>query len=115
MGVADADTVDLVAHDPNRDEAVLVLIEDRPWGNSGTLLPDLEIKLNTYLLYVTQGNLAEQFPDLKGKPVHVQLRSSYSLGEPELNYLRIVCMRHFAPAGIRFSWRVLGEQDEHGV
>ena len=115
MSVAEVETIDFVAHDPGRDEALLVLVEERAWQDSGALLHDLQAKLNSYLLYVVEGKLGAEYPSLEGKPVHFQLRSSYPLGERELGFLRIVCKHHFAPAGIRFSWRIIGEHIEHGV
>ena len=115
MSVAQVETIDFVAHDPNRDEALLVLVEERPWQDSGALLQDLQAKLNSCLQFVVQGKLGAKFPNLEGKPVHFQLRASYPPGERELGFLRIVCKHHLAPAGIRFSWRIVGEQIEHGV
>jgi len=115
MAVADAGTIDIVAHDPARDEALLVMVEDRPWPTNGAFLTDLEAKLNTYLLYVTGGRLVVAFPDLKDKPVHFQLRTTFPPGERELEYLRLVDKQHLRPASIRFSWRIIGETHEHGL
>jgi hypothetical protein len=115
MTVAQADIVDFVAHDPKRDEALLVMVEHRPWSNKGLLLKDLQAKFNTYLAYISNGQLAADFPDLRGKPVHIQLRASAPLGPREIEFLRIVSEYHLAQRGIWLSWKLIGEKDEHGV
>ena len=115
MTVAYSDAIDFVVHDPKRDEALLVMVEDRPWSDKGLLLPDLEAKLNTYLAYISKGQMAVDFPDLRGKPVHIQLFTSLPPGPREIEFLRIVSEHHLAPRGIWLSWKLVGENDEHGV
>jgi len=115
MTVSTSATVDFVAHDPARDEALLVMVEDRTWGESGALLPDLQAKFNLYLGYVTTGQLQEGYPDLGIKPVHIQLRSVEPPGPRELEFLRIVAKKHLGPKGIRLSFRVIGDSRETEV
>ena len=62
MSAAQHDTIDFITLDPRRDVVVLVMIEERPWGASGLLLPDVQAKLNTYLEYVTAGRLTREHP-----------------------------------------------------
>ena len=114
MTVAQSDTIDFVAHDPERDEALLVMVEERAWSSSGVPF-DLESKLNTYVQYVSEGRLVADFPDLRGKPVHVQLRAMHPPGEQEITLLRKVVVGHFKPADIRLSWRVIGQEAEHVI
>lgn len=114
MTVSQPNVIDFVAHDPQQDEALLVMVEHRAWGDRGELLPDLQTKLNTYLGFIGD-QLAADYPELAGKAVRVQLRSKFRLGEPELKFLRIVLKQHLEPKGIKLSWRVIGESTEHGV
>ncbi len=115
MTVGQDDTIDFVAHDPGRDEVLLVMVQDEAWGDSGLQLPALQAKFNTYLAYATAGRLAIDYPDHKGKRVHIQLRSTHPSGERELAFLRIVAGHHLKPAGIRLSWKVIGHNGEHGI
>ena len=115
MTVSALGTVDFVAHDPARNEALLVMVEDRPWGDSGALLPDLQAKLNLYLGYVTTGQLQQGYPDLGTRPVHIQLRSVEQPGPRELELLRIVAKQHLGPMGIRLSFQVIGGTRETEV
>ena len=105
MTVEDSAIIDFVAHSPNSDEVLLVLVEHRPWGSDGGLLPDLQAKLNTYLEYVISGQLVSDYPELNSKPVQVQLRTVEEPGTRDLEFLSLAEEQHFGPAGIRLSWK----------
>src|SRR5262245_40772589 len=115
MTVSTSDKIDFIAHDPGRDEALLVMVEDRSWGAVGPLLPELQSKLNTYLDYVVTGQLERAYPQLSLKRVNIQLRSAEALGPRELKLLNIVARQHLAPRGIRLTWKVVGQAGEHEV
>lgn len=108
MTVEQHGVIDFVAHDPDEDAVLLVMVEAREWGDAGERLPDLQEKLNTYLRYATAGQLAVDYPRMAGKPVRIELRAASAPGERELEFLRIVTARHLKPAGISFRWRVIG-------
>ena len=110
MTVKQHGVIDFVAHDPKADAVLLVMVEDRAWGDSGHLLPDLQEKLNTYYNYATGGNLARDYPKMAGKPIQIQLRCSGPLGTRELEFIRIVTSKHLRPARIEFLWKVIGEK-----
>jgi len=115
MTVEQPAVIDLVAHNPERDEATLAMVEHREWSDRGALLPDLQAKLNTYLAYVTEGQLWKDFPALQGKPVHIQLFAAAPPTVHELEFLRLASEQHLRPEGIRLSWRLLDGGPEHGV
>ncbi len=108
MSTQEHDTIDLIAHQPDGDIAVLIIVEDRPWGDRGELLHDLQAKLNTYLSYITEGRLEVEYPSLTGRPVLIELRCSFPPGDREIEFLEIVGPRYFAPLGIRLTWRLIG-------
>src|SRR5262245_15280347 len=108
-------TIDFVAHDPARDEALLVMVHDEPWGNAGRALTILQAKFNTYLDYATAGGLISDHPQLAGKAIHIQLRATEAPGSRELEFLRVVAKQHLHPREIRLSWRLIGEPSEHGI
>jgi len=112
MTVSTSGVIDFVAHDPARDEVMLVMVEDRSWGSSGSLLPDLQAKLNLYLAYITSGQLHQGYPSVSTKAVHIQLRSVEPPTSRELEFLRIVMKQHLHPRAIKLSVRVIGENGE---
>jgi hypothetical protein len=71
--------IDLVAHDSKSDRVILAMIEERPWGERGELLPDLQEKLNTYLGYVFGGQLAKDYPAMKDKKVSFLLQTKFPI------------------------------------
>lgn len=72
-GVAHANIIDLIAHDPRTDEAVLTMIEPRPWDDSGVQLFELQEKINAYLSFALDGEMAEAYPALAGKRLRLRL------------------------------------------
>lgn len=71
MSLEDA-VIDLLTEHPTAEYVVLVMIGDDDWTSEET--PTLlEAKLNLYLHYALDGQLADDFPDLALKPVRIQL------------------------------------------
>lgn len=103
-------TVDLVGYDKATGVVLLVIVEDRPWGPSGELLPDLQEKMNTYLEYLLGTGLASDYPQVAGKPVRIELHSTEAPGAREMEFLAIVTERYLGPRGIAFVWRALDDQ-----
>ena len=72
-GVHNPKVVDLIRLDPERDEVMLLMLEQRPWGSAPEQLRQLEEKFNGYLSYALDGFLAAQFPQYVAKPVCIRL------------------------------------------
>ncbi len=108
MAVQDTNVVDIVAHYPQTDSAALCMVEVRPWGESGALLPDLQAKFNTYLEYALGGQMVRDYPALADKPVHFELRTAHAPTPREEQFLDIVVRQHLQPRGITFQWHLLG-------
>ena len=66
-GVSNPRVVDLVGLDRETGEVMLLMLEERPWGSDPAQLRQLEAKLNSYLSYVLDGFLAEQYPQYAGR------------------------------------------------
>ena len=71
-GVADTNTIDLVAQDSD-GVYLLVMVEERPWGASEEQEAQLRDKINTYAGYVLDGSLARQYPETVGQRVKIRL------------------------------------------
>lgn len=107
-GVENPRIVDLISPDRDRGEVVLKILEPRPWGSDPRQLHQLEDKLNSYFSYVLDGFLAEQYPDYREMPVHIQLECAGVPGEGEQDFL--AAARGFAARhGIRFTIEVVDD------
>lgn len=72
-GVFNPNVVDLISYDVERDEVVLLMLEQRAWDTEPEQLRQLEAKFNSYLSYVLDGHLSEQYPDYADKDVCFRL------------------------------------------
>ncbi len=66
--------IDLIAHDPKRDEIVLVMNEPDVWDGTAARLHQLQERFNAYVSFVLDGELAEAHPELVGKPARIEVR-----------------------------------------
>ena len=115
MTVEHGSTIDFVVHSPQKDEVLLVMVQDQPWGDASLQLPTLQDKFNTYFNYVVEHQLLRDYPEMSGKPVHIQLRTVEEPGPRELEFLRTVTSQHLEPKGIRCSWKLIGQDKEYGI
>ena len=67
LAVANFGVVDLVTHNPERNEYILIMVETRPWSRSLNQLGELQEKINTYFEFVDGGQMARSIQ--KGAPV----------------------------------------------
>jgi hypothetical protein len=68
------DVIDLIAHDPKRDEVVLVMNEPNEWDGSDEQLLALQERFNAYASFLLDGEMAADHPELAGKPARIELR-----------------------------------------
>ncbi len=64
-GVHNPRVVDLVRLDAERDEVVLLMLEERAWGTAPEQLQQLGEKFNSYLSYVLDGHMVKQYPSTR--------------------------------------------------
>jgi hypothetical protein len=108
MSVEEPGIIDFVAHDPRTDEVTLVMVEQRPWGDRGELLPELQCKFSTYLTYALDGQLLADYPQFSGRRIRFDLRCCEPPGTRETEFLRIVEQQHLRPEGISLHWQTIG-------
>jgi hypothetical protein len=70
-------SIDIVAHDPKADEAVLVMNEPRPWDGSDERLHELQERFNCYVSFLLDGEFAEWNPELAQKRARIDLRCAH--------------------------------------
>jgi len=73
-GLQHPDIIDEVAHHAKDDTVVLTIREDTAWDGSDERIAALRAKINTYVAFVVQGQLAKEYPDLVGKSIVISLR-----------------------------------------
>jgi hypothetical protein len=73
-GVEYSGVIDLLTHDAASGRAELVLFEPRPWRGGEAQLFQLQEKLNAYLSFALDGEMAEAYPQLVGVPLRIVLR-----------------------------------------
>jgi uncharacterized protein DUF6572 len=74
MPLEQAHVIDIIALDPATDEVALVMTETRPWDGSDARLFELQEKINAYLSFALDGEMAEAYPRFAGKRVRLELR-----------------------------------------
>ena len=79
--------IDVIAHDPKKDEAVLVMNEPNDWDGSDDQLFALQERFNAYVSFLLDGEMAEAHPELTGKPARIELRCAHMPHERALELL----------------------------
>jgi len=106
-GVEFANVIDIVAHDDKAGEVALIMLESRPWDDSEEQLFQLQEKLNTYLSFALDGEMAESYPDLVKLPLRVQIDCVTRPEGATLDFLSHV-HDQIAFQGIKLEVRVMG-------
>jgi|ERR1051326_5186914 len=79
--------IDVIAHDPKTDEAVLIMRESRPWDESDERLHDLQERFNCYVSFLLDGEFAEWNPKLAQKRARIELRCAHMPGQRAIELL----------------------------
>jgi hypothetical protein len=66
--------VDMIAHDPKTNQAVLVMNELEPWDDSNERLFRLQERFNAYVSFLLDGEFAEWDPKLAQKRARIDVR-----------------------------------------
>ena len=79
--------IDMIAHDPKTDDAVLVMNEPRPLDESKDRLHELQERFNTYVSFLLDGEFAEWKPELAQKSARIEVRCAHMPSAPALDLL----------------------------
>jgi hypothetical protein len=79
--------IDMIAHDPKTDEAVLVMNEPELWNDSDDRLLKLQERLNAYVSFLLDGEFAESDPTLAQKRARIELRCQQMPGSRAIELL----------------------------
>jgi len=86
-GIERTGMLDAFAHDTRDDVLVLAIFETRAWDLGDRQLWQLQEKLNAYVSFILDGEMADNFPHLKGKPVRIELRTVHEPSERAMGFL----------------------------
>ena len=86
-----AAVIDVIAHDPKKDEAVLVMNESDAWDGSDERLHELQERFNAYASFLLDGEMAETHPELAGKRARIEVRCAQM---PDARALELLGMIH---------------------
>ena len=89
-GVERAGVMDAMVHDVRTDEVILTIVERRPWDGSDLQILQLEQKLNAYVSFVLDGEMADAYPALVGKPVRLRIECATYPEEELVHFLSAV-------------------------
>jgi hypothetical protein len=89
-GVANPHVIDLFGHDAKTGEVLLVMNEPRPWDGSDLRLHELQEKFNAYAAFLLDGEMTDEYPELAGKPMRIELRCDHMPDERALDFLNVV-------------------------
>jgi hypothetical protein len=107
-GVEHAHVIDIVADDANTGQVALIMLEPRPWDGSELRLFQLQEKINAYLSFALDGEMAEAYPALATKPLRLQLDCATPPDSMTVAFLSHV-REQIAFQGIDLEVRVMGE------
>jgi len=107
-GVEHAHVIDLLAHDSKTGEVALIMLEERPWDGSELRLFQLQEKINAYLSFALDGEMAEAYPQFDGQKIRLQLDCLGMPGSDVVGFLSAV-REQIAFQGINLEVRVMGE------
>lgn len=85
-----AHVIDAMTHDPRTDIVTLTMVERRPWAGSELQLFQLQEKLNAYVSFALDGEMAEAYPALAGKPLRLRLECAEPPNELVRHFLGLV-------------------------
>jgi hypothetical protein len=69
--------IDVIAHDPKTDQAVLVMNEPDVWDGSDGRLVGLQERFNCYVSFLLDGEFAEWNPELAQKRARIEVRCAH--------------------------------------
>jgi hypothetical protein len=69
--------IDMIAHDPKTDEAVLIMNEPAAWDGSDERLLELQERFNAYVSFLLDGEFAEWDSKLAQKRARIEVRCAH--------------------------------------
>lgn len=107
-GLEQAGVIDFLGFNADQNEVLLVLVEGRPWDLESDQPFQLQEKLNAYLSFVLDGEMADSYPSFVNKPVRIRLECVTPPPEELYPFLQLV-HDQCSLQGIAFEVEVMGK------
>ncbi len=101
--------LDACALDARSGRVVLAMFATESWDDQRMGLK-LQEKLNAYASFALDGEMAEQMPDLAGKPLCLQLRTVHEPNDRILGFLQMV-REQLSYQDVELETVLIGEDD----
>jgi hypothetical protein len=89
-GLEHAGVIDAMLRDARSGEVWLVMVERRTWTGGEEQLFQLQEKLNAYVSFALDGEMAEEHPELAGQPLRIILDTTYAPSAEAVEFLAAV-------------------------
>jgi hypothetical protein len=112
-GIEHPGVIDFLGFDTKASEVLMIMAEHRPWRDVQEQLFQLQEKLNAYLSFALDGEMADTYPQFVGKPLKIRLECL----EPPPNEMLVFLQHVYEQTnlqGIAFEVEVTGAACECG-
>jgi len=106
MSVEQEDVIDYISIDRATGDVLLTIADHLPWDDFAQHLTKLEAKVNSYLRFVTSGQLIEARPEAAGRHVIIDLVVKH-FPPAEARHLLEAAKSDLIPAAVGFSYRLI--------
>ena len=89
MSIEQQDVVDFISIDQHTGGTVLTIADHLPWGNMEHLYL-LQEKINSYVAFVTNGEILQAYPNVNTYDVTISLVYRYEPVESDLKFFALV-------------------------
>ncbi len=111
MAIDQPDKIDAIGLDNLTSRVVLTIADHLPWlGDAEAHRNHLRDKLNTYLAFTESGELAEAYPDSKGRSVTISVIGKYDLSPVGKEFYENASQA-LAKSGIGLEFKKLGASE----
>jgi hypothetical protein len=106
-GLEHAGVIDAMLQDAKSGEVWLVMVERRAWSGGEEQLFQLQEKLNAYVSFALDGEMADTDPALAGKPLRIILDTTHPPSAEAVEFLAAV-REQLAFQAIELEVRITG-------
>jgi hypothetical protein len=112
-GIEHTGVIDLLSQDSETGLVTLAMVERRPWDGSRKQRFELQEKLNAYLSFALDGEMAEAYPTLVGKPLQIRI-DCVEMPDTETTHVLDYVRQQISFQGIALKLQIVGQPQGGG-
>lgn len=112
-GIEHTGVIDLLTQDAETGLVTIAMVERRPWDGSQKQRFQLQEKLNAYLSFALDGEMAEAYPTLVGKPLQIRL-DCVEMPDTETTHFLDYVRQQISFQGIALKLQIIGQAENGG-